>query len=188
MNTITLWFQNISPHLTQQSWQTTVASFKKKVITHNIKEPYNISKTPLGKPYIPHECNPDHWHFSTSHTRCMIVMIWAQMQPVGVDVEAINRNISQKVIQRMFHPNEIAWLTKYPKQAIHFWTAKESLAKATGLGGYRSFKRFPIVSHKTDLTLKAPKPWHLKHIILNNHLIYITHTLEQPNIQIEEII
>ena len=85
----------------------------------------------------------------------MIVMIWAQMQPVGVDVEAINRNISQKVIQRMFHPNEIAWLTKYPKQAIHFWTAKESLAKATGLGGYRSFKRFPIVSHKTDLTSKS---------------------------------
>ncbi|MGC6403917.1 MAG: 4'-phosphopantetheinyl transferase family protein [Candidatus Comchoanobacterales bacterium] len=186
MNDVTLWYQNINAS-SHCDWRQKVQHFKLEVLQHQIQRDDSIIlKTSLGKPYLDPSYNTDQWHFSLSHSRNMVAMAWARNKEIGLDIEHLDRNISTAVINRMFHPDEIHWLKQHNNlpQALQFWTAKEALAKATGLGGYRSFKQLPLSVPLSSNKLIAPKPWKLHYLEQNKHAIHIAHSFLSININL----
>jgi 4'-phosphopantetheinyl transferase len=94
-----------------------------------------------GKPYVAGV--PDAPAFNLSHGDGMIALAVALPTGtglrLGIDVEAMNRQVSEGVAERFFAPREVADLRALPDHArddriFALWTLKESYIKAVGLG------------------------------------------------------
>jgi 4'-phosphopantetheinyl transferase len=77
-------------------------------------------------------------HFNLSHTRGMVAVAVAPFEH-GLDVEALNRDVSLDIADHYFCPEEIAWLKSLPQARqgegfLRLWTLKEAFIKATGFG------------------------------------------------------
>ena len=125
--------------------------------THLRIEPTSVrlKQTSSGKPYLanPFPSNTKALDFSVAHSGDCVLVAWADGQPVGVDVEAIDRDsdsrgkdISSSVFSQMEQdalfaatPNEFA------KTFYRIWVRKEALLKAEGCGLGGSLESFSVV-------------------------------------------
>lgn len=103
-----------------------------------------ISKTERGKPYFA----GSKWHFSISHTKGHAFCVLAE-QPVGIDAEELDRDISLKLADKILSPGERAQYdaAKDPRLALlTFWVMKEADAKCSGEGlrGYPNHTNFSL--------------------------------------------
>jgi 4'-phosphopantetheinyl transferase len=77
--------------------------------------------------------------FNLSHTAGLVAVAIARGRPVGVDVERVDRRVSDGVAERYFAPAEVAALhalpaAEQPRAFFDYWTLKEAYIKARGLG------------------------------------------------------
>lgn len=77
--------------------------------------------------------------FNISHTDGLIACAVTIGREIGVDVEHVNRRLTQDVAARYFAPSEVAHLRSLPAEAqdrvfFDYWTMKEAYIKARGLG------------------------------------------------------
>ena len=78
-------------------------------------------------------------HFNLSHTRGLIAVGVVMGRDLGVDVEFVDRGLTQDVAGRFFAPGEVRDLRRLPadQQPVTFfdyWTLKEAYIKARGMG------------------------------------------------------
>lgn len=99
-----------------------------------------ICANDLGKPYAIGawldylSANLD---IAIAHTSQFVVAIAGANVKIGVDVESIQRNLSEEFTAGVFNPEELELATSAvnPAQAIiKFWCAKEAVSKALGVG------------------------------------------------------
>ena len=103
-----------------------------------------IAVTERGKPYFTH----DSLHFSISHSKGHVFCALSD-NPIGIDAEEANREISLALAQKTLSPTEYAqWQqASDPRVALlTFWVLKEAQAKATGQGlrGYPNHTHFSL--------------------------------------------
>ncbi|MGD9903107.1 MAG: 4'-phosphopantetheinyl transferase superfamily protein [Vicinamibacterales bacterium] len=77
--------------------------------------------------------------FNVSHTDGLVVLAVVRGHDVGVDVEAVSRQVLDEVPERYFAPAEVAALralpaADQPRAFFDYWTLKEAYIKARGLG------------------------------------------------------
>ncbi len=78
--------------------------------------------------------------FNLAHTRGLVACAITGGADVGVDVEAVDRDVPDAVIGRVFSAAEQSALRRCPTDAsrrervLELWTLKEAYLKATGLG------------------------------------------------------
>lgn len=94
--------------------------------------------------------------FNLSHTDGLVAVAVSRGRPVGVDVERVDRIVTEGVAERHFAPAEVADLRALPPPAqarafFDYWTLKEAYIKARGLG-------LAIPLHAFAFTLDPPHP------------------------------
>lgn len=94
-----------------------------------------MDRTRHGKPFL-----PDHpgMYFSLSHSRGAALVAWSDL-PIGVDLEAKDRQVGSPLAGRILHPREWAAYSALPKAdqshwLLRAWVRKEAVAKADGRG------------------------------------------------------
>ena len=95
------------------------------------------TKNANGKPYVE---NCPGVYFSLSHTSEIAVASFSGKE-TGIDCERSDRNISDRVFEKMFTENE---RRAYENERVRLWTAYESYCKYTGKGIERSNRYFEI--------------------------------------------
>ncbi len=99
--------------------------------------PAVLARTEFGKPYA---SEPGYPHFNLSHGGQRIALAFALQQPIGVDVEALQRRHSSlDLAERFFAAEEARALADLgPAQRqqafVNLWTCKEAVLKAIGRG------------------------------------------------------
>ncbi len=122
---------------------------------------WRFTTGPAGRPEIEAAQNPAGLRFSLSHTRGLAACALAARDDVGLDVEALDRQLSVlELAERYFAPEEAALLAALPAPQrlpdfLRLWTLKEALAKATGEGFGLGFARFAFTLDPPSL-LYAP--------------------------------
>ncbi len=92
-----------------------------------------------GKPVALVAGRPAGVHFNLSHTNGLVAIAVSRLGEVGVDAEAVDRNVNLAVADRYFFGAESRWLAGLAPAAraegfLRLWTLKEAYIKATGLG------------------------------------------------------
>ena len=105
-----------------------------------------IKKTPNGKPYFPDR--PD-VHFSLSHTKTHVLCAISDM-PVGCDIEANSREISQRGRSFFCTPEELSMF-----EALDLWVLKESYIKLFGLS-FADLRRQKFLRKGDEIILPDP--------------------------------
>jgi 4'-phosphopantetheinyl transferase len=77
--------------------------------------------------------------FNVSHTPGLVACAVTATADVGVDVEFVNRRLTDNIAERFFAPREVADLRALDEAAqarvfFDYWTLKEAYIKARGLG------------------------------------------------------
>ncbi len=85
-----------------------------------------VSFTPAGKPYFVEK----HVFFSISHTTSVCAVSIADV-PTGIDVERVDRKISEKAMRKVFSSEEYQ---EYKDDPIAGWCRKEAACKISGRG------------------------------------------------------
>lgn len=92
-----------------------------------------------GKPSLTEPPHPS-LQFNVSHTSGMAMLAFTVEHAVGIDVEQVNRNVSdQDIATRYFSPREAAYLAtlspdKRTQEFLTYWTCKEAYLKMRGIG------------------------------------------------------
>ncbi|MGP0594055.1 4'-phosphopantetheinyl transferase family protein [Nitrospira sp. T9] len=92
-----------------------------------------------GKPSLTEPPHPA-LQFNVSHTSGMALLAFTVEHAVGIDVEQVNRNVSdQDIATRYFSPQEAAYLAtlspdKRTQEFLTYWTCKEAYLKMQGIG------------------------------------------------------
>jgi 4'-phosphopantetheinyl transferase len=103
----------------------------------NLPDAPGIARTERGKPYAPTLAGID---FNLSHARDHVLIAIARDQPLGVDLERVDRRIEiMDLARRFFARAEAAALEALPETArlaafLRLWTCKEAILKAIGEG------------------------------------------------------
>ncbi len=96
-----------------------------------------LAKTTFGKLYLP---DYPSLNFNLTHSTGVVLYAFALNQEVGVDVEAISRQVHAKELaQRFFAPQEVSRLmqlsgAELQRAFFRVWTRKEAFIKAEGSG------------------------------------------------------
>ncbi len=92
-----------------------------------------------GKPRLP-DPSLSHLQFNVSHTTGMALLAVTVEHAVGIDVERINRAVSDHdIAARYFSPSESAYLASLSpdhrtREFLTYWTCKEAYLKMRGIG------------------------------------------------------
>ncbi len=128
-----------------------------KEVKGNQMPPICIGKR--GKPYFENgDC-----HFSISHTKKMVFCVLSD-KPVGMDAEALDRDVKLSLAEKILSPYEYAQYEKAAdkrKALLTFWALKEAQGKITGEGinGYPNHTEFDLTDNRVQ--------------IINNHIVAI---------------
>lgn len=128
---------NIKHVATQQAFIHTRTALR-QILSHYLNQSPNeiiFTYNEFGKPFLKE--NERNITFSVSHTSEMAVIAIACDAEVGVDIEMVDRDVDRLAIaQRFFAPSEATSLMdpENADQFFLFWTLKEAILKATGLG------------------------------------------------------
>lgn len=116
-----------------------------RLLCQGLREQYDITEPPTfvygehGKPYIikneklKNEATP---YFSLSHCREAVACI-IDSRPVGIDIEATDRKVSDGLVRYAMNEEEqaeIARSTDRERAFFRLWTRKEAVAKLLGTG------------------------------------------------------
>lgn len=99
--------------------------------------PPEIRRGEHGKPYAP---ALDGLDFNLSHARNHVLLAFARNQPLGVDLERLDREHAvEELARRFFAPAEADALKRLPSSRqlpafLRLWTCKEAVLKAIGAG------------------------------------------------------
>ena len=102
-----------------------------------LEHPPLIARTGRGKPYAPALAGLD---FNLSHARDHALIAIARDQPLGVDLERIDRKLDpHDLARRFFAKREADALDALPEAQrrtafLRLWTCKEAMMKALGAG------------------------------------------------------
>jgi 4'-phosphopantetheinyl transferase len=102
-----------------------------------LEHPPIIARTGRGKPYAPALAGID---FNLSHARDHALIAIARAQPVGIDLERVDRVLDAGNLgRRFFSTREAAALDALPEPQratafLRLWTCKEAVLKALGAG------------------------------------------------------
>jgi hypothetical protein len=88
--------------------------------------------------------------FNVTHTNGMVACVTARGSDVGIDAEALDRDIDLKLADICLSRQEHAWLKAQqylsPRHAfLHLWTLKEAVIKAVGIGMTADLKAFTVL-------------------------------------------
>lgn len=87
-----------------------------------------------GKPYLTAPTRKA-VSFSLSHGDGVVAVAVAPSAYLGVDVEAVNRSLRGEAVTRVMSDADATALTDAdPEMLLRFWTAREAMMKAIGLG------------------------------------------------------
>ncbi|HSE59840.1 MAG TPA: 4'-phosphopantetheinyl transferase superfamily protein [Nitrospiraceae bacterium] len=106
-----------------------------------------------GKPRLVNNHDSPRLEFNLAHSGHMTMIAVANGRPVGVDVEALTRPVrAQAIVERYFTPAERAHFGSLPrsrssKEFIRYWTAKEAVLKAIGVGLAGGLSRCEVIIH-----------------------------------------
>ena len=102
-----------------------------------LDDPPQIARTERGKPFAPSLPDID---FNLSHAKDHVLIAFARGQPLGIDIERIDRRIEiEDLARRYFSAAEADSLERMPAASRHavflrLWTCKEAVLKALGEG------------------------------------------------------
>ena len=100
-----------------------------------------------------------------AYTPLFVVAVAAANARVGVDVESIDRDLSEEFASGVFMPEELelaAQAANASQAVIKFWCAKEALSKALGTGIRYSPREMTVTDYLSDagvLTLRLSGAW-----------------------------
>jgi 4'-phosphopantetheinyl transferase len=103
----------------------------------NTHHPPEILRGEHGKPHAPSLAGLD---FNLSHARNHVLLAFARNQPLGVDLERIDRRLAlEDLARRFFAPAEADALDRLSDDErlpafLRLWTCKEAVLKAIGAG------------------------------------------------------
>lgn len=106
-----------------------------------------------------------HIDLSIAHTSRFVVAVVAANARVGVDVEALGRDLSDEFTRGVFTPEERELAVRAvdaPSATIRFWCAKEAVSKALGTGIRYSPKDLLVESFQAEtgeMTLSLRNQW-----------------------------
>ena len=106
-----------------------------------------------GKPRLVKSADSPHLEFNLAHSAHMTMIAVASGRPVGVDVEALTRPVRvQAIVDRYFAAAEqthFASLSRFRQESefIRYWTAKEAVLKAVGVGLAGGLSRCEVIGH-----------------------------------------
>jgi 4'-phosphopantetheinyl transferase len=114
-----------------------------------------FTRGPFGKPALMAGGSaPTAPRFNYSHSGQNMVMAFSRLGEIGVDVESprerpIPPSRLTRMIQRFFHPDEVAWFARWDFQRLpelfpRFWTCKEAVVKAGGEGIQSGLQHFCV--------------------------------------------
>ena len=93
-----------------------------------------------GKPHplgMWKEHSPVNLDLSIAHTSKLVVAAVAANAKIGIDIEALGRNLTDEFTQGVFMPEELELAANSgegPTALLRFWCAKEAISKALGTG------------------------------------------------------
>lgn len=133
--------------------------------------PPAFDKDALG---TPQPCGGIHW--SITHKPAFVAGI-AAMTPIGIDIEHI-RPPSPGLYRRIASPAEwrLGQGMTQPRLFFRFWTAKEAVLKAEGVG-LRGLSRCRItgIPDREKMQLAYDRQaWSVRHYYLSNHVVALT--------------
>jgi 4'-phosphopantetheinyl transferase len=119
--------------------------------------------------------------FNLSHANGMVTVALSRDRAVGVDVEALSREVNLDIAHHYFNRMETDWLTALPTDAqsqgfLSLWTLKEAFIKATGKGLSQALHHFgfrpdpPRVFFSTDLP-EVPEDWEFDQKVIGDTFI-----------------
>ena len=76
---------------------------------------------------------------------------------IGIDAEPADRGIASNAFDMMAKGDELLWLREHPEQAIHLWTAKESVQKAMQMGMHLNPRKIEIPIETGILNISIEK-------------------------------
>lgn len=101
---------------------------------------FEVHKDGLGKPFGIYRDR--RYYLSLAHTGRTLLCGISPDIPVGIDLEPVDREVDDRLRERMLHPGEREPLKKVP--LIRIWTLKEALVKLEGKGLRTNLNRIRI--------------------------------------------
>ncbi|MCW9706407.1 4'-phosphopantetheinyl transferase family protein [Fodinibius salsisoli] len=89
-----------------------------------------VAKNELGNPFA--EVGDDRYEISIAHTKEEVFCGLTRTEPIGVDLEPMNRDVSGRLRTRILHPTEKE--EELEVSTIQLWTIKEAYIKLRGEG------------------------------------------------------
>lgn len=123
----------------------------------------DIATSDRGAPYL--AAHPD-IRVSVAHTRGLAAVVVARGQPVGIDVEALDRFVgrSPPAVERWLTAAEREGVphdaTASSRRLLELWTAKEAAVKAAGVGLSVPLRDLAVIGNTIRWsTTEAPARW-----------------------------
>lgn len=123
----------------------------------------HLHSNEFGKPLL-----NDQIHFNISHSDQMVVCMVSDEGPVGIDVER-RKDFQVEDIKTFLRPEEFEALQNDPtsEKFFDFWTKKEAILKATGLGLTLDLKKVGLHGPKGYLFPPYDEWWHFHQLDLH---------------------
>ena len=134
-----LWLLAIEHAPDHRAVATAAHALLGRLLAHygGLEHPPVIARTGRGKPFAPALAGLD---FNLSHARDHALIAVARGQPLGVDLERIDRKlVAHDLARRFFSRHEADALDALPESQratafLRLWTCKEAVLKALGAG------------------------------------------------------
>lgn len=127
--------------------------------TYLLRSPERIaySRGRFGKPFL--EGHP--LRFNISDTKDAVAIAVSKEREVGVDIETTSRKVHHvEVGQHYFTPEEIAAIDEAPdgkRRFLEFWTRKEAVLKASGVGIMDDLHLLRVNASVNELRITHPE-------------------------------
>jgi 4'-phosphopantetheinyl transferase len=130
-------------------------------------------------------------HYSVSHTEQMVAVAISSAVNVGVDVESVDRKLSDSVMAAFRHRDEDASTKALPdtqniREFVRLWTLKEAYTKMLGVGHELDFKTLNFALDPIRLTSAhdpaTGSPAHFESIYMSagHALFHVSLAMERP--------
>lgn len=112
-----------------------------------------FGRGPYGKPFL----EGSDLRFNLSDTKDALVIAIGSTSEIGVDVETMARNVDHRsVSEHYFTPEEvevIAGSTDRKRKFLEFWTRKEAVLKASGVGIMEDLRVLQVHAAENRMTI-----------------------------------
>lgn len=133
-----------------------------------------MKKDSFGKPYI----ESDNFYFNASHTQNLIIIAVSFQQPLGIDIENIEKNFLE-IMPITFTDKEINVVNNlnYTQKLLAFfiiWTRKEAITKEIGIGLLYDFQGLDVSDVSLKKLLKTDGNYYITYTFLSNYIFSIS--------------